>query len=169
VPVLETPRLVLRPFREEDVDLLAKLMANADFMRFSFGATAFLDKIIGWQRRGLPSQFAVIHRKDNQLIGYCGFFYQQVDGTDEIEIGYRLDPHYWRQGLASEAARAVRDHAFGDLKLPRVISLIHTDNLPSRRVAEKNGMKIERKTTFCGFSTLVFGITQEQWLRNRAA
>jgi RimJ/RimL family protein N-acetyltransferase len=79
MPVLETPRLILRPFREEDVDLLAELMANTDFMRFSLGVftreqtRAFLDKIIGWERRGLPSQFAVIHRSDNRLIGYCGF------------------------------------------------------------------------------------------------
>jgi ribosomal-protein-alanine N-acetyltransferase len=136
MPVLQTPRLLLRPFRGEDVDLLAKLMANVDFMRFSLGifsreqTTAFLDKIIGWQRRGLPSQFAVIHRTDNQLIGYCGFFHQEVDGRDEIEIGYRLDPDYWNQGLASEAARTVRDHAFRDLKMPRVISLVHPENLP---------------------------------------
>ena len=97
MPVLQAPRLVLQLFREEDVDLVAELMANADFMRFSLGVfsrqqtIAFLDKIIGWQRRGLPSLFAVIHRADNRLIGYCGFFHQEIDGTEEIEIGYRLD------------------------------------------------------------------------------
>jgi len=57
----------------------------------------------------------------------------------------------------------VRDHAFRNLKLTRVISLIHPDNLPSRRVAEKNGMKIEKKTVFRGFPTLVFVITREEW------
>ena len=169
MPVLQTPRLVLRSFREEDVDLLANLMANADFMRFSLGVfsrqqtIAFLDKIIGWQRRGLPSLFAVIHRTDNRLIGYCGFFHQQVDGIEEIEIGYRLDPDHWNAGLATEAAQAVRDHAFGDLKLQRVISLIHPENAPSRRVAEKIGMKIEKETVFRGFPTLVFAIPREQW------
>ena len=175
MPVLQTPRLVLRPFREEDVALLATLMATADFMRFSLGVfsrkqtVAFLDKIIDWQRRGLPSQFAVIHRADNRLIGYCGFFHQQVDGTEEIEIGYRFDPDYWSRGLATEAAQAVRDHAFRDLKLQRVISLIHPDNAPSCRVAEKNGMKIEKKTVFRGFPTLVFAITREQWLAEDGA
>ena len=169
MPVLQTPRLVLRWFREEDVDLLAELMANADFMRFSLGVffrqqtIAFLDKIIGWQRRGLPSLFAVIHRADNRLIGYCGFFHQQVDEIEGIEIGYRLDPDYWSRGLATEAAQAVRDHAFGDLKLQRVISLIHPDNTPSRRVAEKIGMKIEKETVFRGFPTLVFAIPRDQW------
>jgi RimJ/RimL family protein N-acetyltransferase len=73
MPVLQTPRLILRPFREGDVDLLAKLMGNAGFMSFSLGVfsrdqtTAFLEKIIGWQRRGLPSQFAIIHRAVNRV------------------------------------------------------------------------------------------------------
>jgi RimJ/RimL family protein N-acetyltransferase len=131
--------------------------------------TLFLEKIIGWQRRGLPSQFAVIHRADNRLIGYCGFFHQQVDGTEEIEIGYRLDPDYWRRGLATEAVRAVRDHAFRDQKLQRVISLIHPDNAPSRRVAEKVGMNLEKKTVFRGFPTFVFALTREPWLAEDGA
>jgi len=121
------------------------------------------------ERRGLPSQFAIIHLADNRLIGYCGFFHQEVDGTEEIEIGYRLDPDYWSGGLATEAARAVRDHAFRDLKLQRVISLIHPDNAPSRRVAEKIGMNLEKKTVFRGFPTLVFAITREQWLAEDGA
>jgi [ribosomal protein S5]-alanine N-acetyltransferase len=171
---LETPRLILRPFRERDLDRLAELTAKPDFMRFSLGVfsreqtASFLEKLIDWNRHGLPSQFAAIHRDDNCLIGYCGFFHQQVDGTDEIEIGYRLHPDYWRRGLATEAARAVRDHAFADLKLPRVISLIHPENLPSRRVAEKNGMKLEKQTVFRGFPTLVFAINREEWMAERA-
>jgi ribosomal-protein-alanine N-acetyltransferase len=97
------------------------------------------------------------------LIGYCGFFHQLVDETDEIEIGYRLNPDYWNQGLATEAARVVRDHAFSDLNLSRVISLVHRDNLPSRRVAEKNGMKLEKETLFRGVLALVFAINPGQW------
>ncbi len=55
----------------------------------------------------------------------------------EIEIDYRLDSACWNRGLASEAARTVRDHGFRDLKLDYVISLIHPENHPSRRVAQK--------------------------------
>jgi len=134
---LETSRLILRPFRNEDIDLLAELMANPDFMRFSLGVfsreqtASFLEKLIDWDRRSLPSQFAVIHRDDHRLIGYSGFFHQQVDGTSEIEIGYRLHPEYW-------------------------------NNVPSRRVAEKNGMKLEKQTVFRGFPTLVFAINRKQ-------
>ncbi len=139
--ILETPRLILRSFQDEDIGRLAELMANRDFMRFSLGpytreqTQSVLQKFLSWNQAGLPSQFA----------------------------------DYWNRGLASEAAQAVRDHAFRDLNLPKVISLIHPDNIASRRVAEKNGMKIERETVFRGFPTQVFAITREQWLVERGA
>lgn len=139
-------------------------MRNERFMRFSSGVfsreqtAAFLERIFAGYRDDVPSQFAIIVRAENKLIGYCGFFRQMVDDAEEIEIGYRLDPEYWGRGLATEAARAVRDHAFNDLKLDHVISLIHPDNIPSQRVAEKNGMTVEKETVFRGFPTIVFGI-----------
>src|SRR4051812_30363817 len=161
---LNTPRLVLRSFVEEDLDRMAELMADEGFMRFSLGlfsreqTQGFLEKLIRRAGSGLPSQFAVIFREDNRLIGYCGFFSQVVDDVEELEIGYRLDPAYWNRGIATEAARAMRDYAFDELGLPRVISLVHPENHPSRRVAEKNGMTIEKETVFRGFPTLVFSL-----------
>ncbi len=173
--ILETSRLILRPFQDEDIGRLAELMANRDFMRFSLGpytreqTQAVLRKFLSWNQAGLPSQFAVISRSNKELIGYCGFLHWHLDGADEIEIGYRLDSDYWNRGLASEAAQAVRDYAFRDLTLSKVISLIHPDNIASRRVAEKNGMKMERETVFRGFPTQVFALTREQWLAERGA
>jgi RimJ/RimL family protein N-acetyltransferase len=64
--------------------------------------------------------------------------------------------------LATEAARAVRDHGFNELKLPRLISLIHPDNKPSKRVAEKNGMQPEKETVFRGFPTIVYALSRAQ-------
>lgn len=161
--IIETPRLILRHFVEKDLAPLTVLMANADFMRFSSGiftpkqTAAFLfERVIAPARAGFPSQFALIFREENRLIGYCGFFRQLVDGIDEIEIGYRLHPDFWNRGLATEAAHAVRNYAFEVIKLERVVSLIHPDNHASRRVTEKNGMTLEKETTFRGFPTLVF-------------
>jgi RimJ/RimL family protein N-acetyltransferase len=161
--VIETPRLRLRHFVPEDLEVLALLMANPDFMRFSSGVFSWeeterflFDRVIAPARAGWPSQFALVEREENRLIGYCGFFRQIVDDVNEIEIGYRLHPDYWNRGLATEAARAVRDYAFLELKLPRVISLIHPDNHASRRVTEKNGLTLEKKTIFRGYPTLVF-------------
>ena len=166
--VLETPRLILRAFCEKDLDVLADLMANADFMRFSLGPQSrektaeVLEKMQRRDRAGEPSQFAVIFRADSQLIGFCGFFCQNVDGVERIEIGYRLHPDYWGQGIATEAARAVRDHSFQVLKLDQVISLIHPDNIASTRVAKKNGVTVEKETVFYGFPTLVYAIDREK-------
>jgi [ribosomal protein S5]-alanine N-acetyltransferase len=168
MPAIETTRLLLRSFAENDLDRMAELMADDDFMRFSLGVfsraqtAAFLDKVRARDRDGLPSQFAVIFRENRRLIGYCGFFSQIVDNLEQLEIGYRIDPSYWGRGIATEAARAVRDYALNELRQPRVISLIHPDNIPSRRVAEKNGMTPKKETVFRGFPTIVFSIEAQQ-------
>ena len=173
--ILETSRLLLRPFREDDVDLLSGLMANQDFMRFSLGTytreqtLGFLEKLLAWQNANEPSLFAAVLRSNGMLLGYCGFYHQHIDGVDEIEIGYRMHPDYWNRGLTTEAARAVRDHAFGDLKLPRVISLIHPENIPSRSVAEKIGMALEKQTIYRGFLTNVFSLARERWEKGSGA
>ncbi len=181
--ILETDRLTLRPFREDDVDLMAELFANPDFMRFSLGVftkreqtVAFIEKIMRWDREGIPSQFAVIFKGgirktgcNGTLLGYCGFFHHLEHGIEDVEIGYRLHPAYWNRGLITEAALAVRDHGFRDLKLDRVISLVHPENVPSRRVAEKNGMTVEKEIIFRGFPTLVYALTRERWEKENAA
>jgi ribosomal-protein-alanine N-acetyltransferase len=172
---LETERLILRSFGEEDVDIMAQLFTNPDFMRFSLGVfterkqtVAFIEKVMGWDCAGTPSQFAVVPRGEEAVIGYCGFFHHaEVPG--EIEIWNRKNTDYWKRGLITEGARALRELGFAEVKLPRVISLIHPENIPSRRVAEKNGMKVEKEIMFRGFPTLVYAITREKWLANRDA
>src|SRR4029453_11520813 len=113
---LENERLILRSFRQEDVDVMAQLFANPDFMRFSLGVFTerkktvdFNEKVMGWDPASMPSQFAGVPRGEHAVIGYCGFHHHpEVPG--EVEIGYRLHPDYWNRGLITEAARAVRDH-----------------------------------------------------------
>jgi len=150
-------------------------MANQDFMRFSLGpytheqTLGFLQRILTWQNVNKPSLLAAVHRSNGMLLGYCGFYHQHIDDVDEIEIGYRMHPDYWNQGLTTEAALAVRDHAFQDLKLPRVISLIHPENIASQRVAEKIGMSLEKQTIYRGSLTNVFFLSRARWGKENAA
>ena len=105
-------------------------------------------QIAHWLQRNLDHQaqygyglFSVILKATGLLIGDCGLEVMEVDGTQVAELGYDFRSAYWNQGLATEAAAAVRDYAFQVLGLPQLISLIRIGNRGSQRVAEKIGMK----------------------------
>jgi ribosomal-protein-alanine N-acetyltransferase len=170
--IAETPRLILGRFDATDLDALAALMANPDVMRFSLGvysreqSLSLLERLIADNKANRPTLYAAMHRADEKLIGYCGFLRQKVGEKDELEIGYRFHPDYWNQGIATEAARAVRDYGFDRLGLDHLVSFIHLDNHASRRVAEKNGMQLETEITFRGYPTQVFGISRTVQTRN---
>ena len=80
----------------------------------------------------------------------------EIDGTKEIEVGYALARYAQGQGIATEAARVCMNYAFTTLREGRIISLIRPENLPSRRVAERNGMAVEKETEFVGLPHLVY-------------
>jgi RimJ/RimL family protein N-acetyltransferase len=118
-----------------------------------------------WLDRNLQHQqvygyglFAVIDKADGALIGDCGLEVMDVEGDREVELGYDFLSTHWGQGLATEAASAVRDHAFGPLGLTRLVSTIREGNDASRRVAEKVGMRHERNFKRGTASYWLYGI-----------
>jgi RimJ/RimL family protein N-acetyltransferase len=102
--------------------------------------------------------WAMVLKTDSQLVGDCGLTLQDVDGARELEIGYHVRRDFWRQGLATEAARACRDYGFARLPAERLISLIRLENLASRHVAEKNGMTVWKEVVRAGIPHLVYCI-----------
>ena len=95
------------------------------------------------QRRYLNDEtglWAMVEKSTGELIGDCGITKQEVDGELLYEIGYHLRRDQWGQGFATEAAQACKAWGFANLSADRIISLIRPENLPSRRVAERNGM-----------------------------
>jgi RimJ/RimL family protein N-acetyltransferase len=87
------------------------------------------------------------------VIGYCGLSrFPGRCAAGDTEIGFRLARPFWGRGFATEAARAVRDHAFDTLALPRLIAIIDPGNLASIRVAEKIGMRYEKDVSFEGYT-----------------
>jgi RimJ/RimL family protein N-acetyltransferase len=97
--------------------------------------------------------YAVVDRQRQAVIGYCGlFFFPDINGQPEVEIGYRLVRSAWGRGYATEAARAVRDFAFGDLGMQRLIAIIDPSNIASIRVAEKIGMHHDAEVMLEGYT-----------------
>jgi [ribosomal protein S5]-alanine N-acetyltransferase len=162
VIVLETPRLILRHYVPEDVDALSEVLCDRENMRYypnpfeRADVEAWIEKCLRRYREDGIGLWALILKAGDQFAGDCGLALQEVDGVIETEVGYHLARRHQGQGLATEAARACLDYAFSNLRLQRVISLIRPENLPSRRVAERNGMSIEKETTFVGLPHLVY-------------
>jgi RimJ/RimL family protein N-acetyltransferase len=149
-PRIQTSRLLLRPMRADDVDALLTIFSDPKVMASFDGVLFEREQMERWVQRNLVHQaqygyglFSVFHRATQQLIGDCGLENMEVDGLRETELGYDFRSDYWNQGLATEAAQAVRDYAFQTLKLPRLVSLIRQGNHASRRVAEKVGMRLD--------------------------
>jgi [ribosomal protein S5]-alanine N-acetyltransferase len=138
--------------RDDDVEGLLQIFSDPRVMA-AFGSPPFdRAQMARWVRRNLDHQerdgyglFAVILRESGQLIGDCGLEWKEIDGRSEAELGYDLRSDHWGRGLATEAAIAMRDYAFGKLALLRLVSLILKGNVASRRVAEKIGMHLERE------------------------
>jgi RimJ/RimL family protein N-acetyltransferase len=149
--MLQSDRLLLRPMTATDADPLLAVFTDPRVMA-SFGGDLFdRARMEHWVARNLAHQqehgyglFTIVRRADGEVIGDCGLEHMEVEGTPEVELGYDLRSDCWGQGLATEAAGLVRDHAFGYLGIERLISLIRTGNAASCRVAEKIGMRHER-------------------------
>jgi RimJ/RimL family protein N-acetyltransferase len=103
----------------------------------------------------------VVLRETGLVIGDCGLERIELEGEAETELGYDLRSDYWNRGLATEAASAVRDFAFTALALPRLISLIRSTNLASRRVSEKVGMRPERTLMRYGREYWLYSLDQK--------
>jgi ribosomal-protein-alanine N-acetyltransferase len=169
VQILETSRLILREFCSDDADALARVLSDPETMRF-YPAPYDRAGVENWIARNLRRYaddghglWAMILKATGELIGDCGLTVQDVDGSNEIEIGYHVRRDLWGQGLATEAARACRDYGFARLPVERLISLIRPENLSSRRVAEKNGMTIWKEVTRQNLPHLVYAIRRDKW------
>ena len=95
-----------------------------------------------------------------RLIGFCGL--QPWRRSREIEIGWWLAKDCWRQGLATEAARAVLSHGLNKVGFERIIAVIHIENTASQRVAEKLGFDRERASELDGFPIYIYANTSSE-------
>jgi RimJ/RimL family protein N-acetyltransferase len=162
--ILETTRLKLREFVPEDADALARVVCDMETMRY-YPAPLTRTQVDEWIARNMQrcqtdgvGLWAMVLKSTAEMIGDCGVVLQQIEGESLYEIGYHLRHDLWGQGLATEAAIACREWVFTNLKIDHVISLIRPENLPSRRVAERNGMTIWKEVNWRGLRHCVYSV-----------
>jgi RimJ/RimL family protein N-acetyltransferase len=167
--ILPTERLLLRPFRDDDLDAYAAICADPEVMRY-LGDGKTLERaeawrqialILGhWHLRGF-GLWAVEERTTGQLVGRIGFF--QPEGWPGFELGWMLRRTAWGRGYATEGAARALAHAFTAMGREHVISLIRPANRASIRVAERLGERLERRSTLFGQEALVYGVDRAAW------
>jgi len=167
--ILETERLLFRRLVLDDLDALFALYRDKETRQyFPDGADGRLTlaetrEELEWFLNGQPDHpelglWAAIHKPTNQFIGRCGLLPWTIDGRAEVEVAYLLDKQYWRQGLGTEAAKALLQYGFERLRLSRLICLIHSDNQASIKVARNIGMTLEKEMVDDAGPFLLFSI-----------
>lgn len=170
IPVIETERLRLRPFRAEDLDAHAAMLADPAVARH-LGAgpgagrprsreeswTQLATLIGQWTLRGYGC-FAVEERAGGAFIGRAGIL--ELAGWPEPELAYALAAPFWGRGYATEACRAILDWAWRTVPAERLVSYIRPGNTASERVAARLGAVREG-------GALLFGTPCEVWVHRR--
>jgi RimJ/RimL family protein N-acetyltransferase len=166
---LETERLILRMFREEDLDAYAAMCADEEVMRY-IGEGKAIDRVGAWRQMAMMlgqwclkghGQFALEERATGALLGRAGYF--EPEGWPGFELGWLLRRESWGKGYATEATRLLLRHAFEAMGRERVISLIRPANARSIRVAERLGERLEGPTEIFGLEALLYAIDRKAW------
>ncbi|WP_295219532.1 GNAT family N-acetyltransferase [Ruminococcus sp.] len=147
--ILETKRLSLREMTQNDFASLCKILQDEKVM-YAYEGAFSNEEVQEWLDRQLSRYesyghrfglWAVILKETGDMIGQCGLTIQPWKDRKVLEIGYLFRQDCWHKGYATEAAKACKEYAFTTLHVDEVCSIIRDTNLPSQRVALRNGMK----------------------------
>ncbi len=165
----QTARLLLRRMGEEDLDELthmhldARVMATLGGVRSPDETKEWLERQIGhWQRCGFGLWMAR-DRATGRFAGRGGLHYVEIDGREEVEVGYSFLPEFWGQGLATELACESVRTAFTVLYLPELVCFTLPTNHASQRVMQKAGFRYERETTWKNLPHVLYRLTETTW------
>jgi RimJ/RimL family protein N-acetyltransferase len=147
--ILETARLILRTWEDVDLDPMTAIDQDPKVREYLPGTSdrnatnANIQRFMQhYQTKGF-SLYAVELKTTHEMIGFVGLMTPSFEAhfTPAIEIGWRLASKHWKKGYATEAAEAILHYGFTQLGLDEVVSFTVLNNLPSRRVMEKIGMR----------------------------
>lgn len=169
MPEIETARLRLRHFSQNDFQDLYRLYSDAEVMKYLSMRTreqtqASLSKQIQhWQQHNF-GMWAVVERESGKIIGRCGLGF--LDNTSEVGLGYVFDKSYWNRGIATEASKATLKYGFLEAKLERIVAIAKPENTASVRVIQKVGMTYQKSTRYYGHDVVYYAITRDEWQAN---
>ena len=152
IPEIQTERLVMRGFTDDDLDELAAINADPEVTRWVGDENGLTREetwrrmayFVGhWELRGC-GQWALVERASGKLVCRAGLL--RPEGWPGLEVGWLVAREYWGRGFAPEAGRASMEWAREELGADHIISLIEDSNDRSARVAEKLGMTVEGRT-----------------------
>jgi len=175
VTVVETARLVMRPWQADDLDHVARLWADPVGVRHTWRQPPTPERVMAeaerilrcWHEHGF-GPWAVIDKHSGIWIGKIGL--DVLDDWPEdpkVEVGWVLDRSWWGQGLATEGAVASVRFAFGTLGMKRIISVTVPANTASRRVMEKAGLVYQDIREWRGTDIVWYAIDRDAWLTQR--
>ena len=169
-PTLETENLILRPFKDDDVDDYFGVLDSPEVRRW-LHIPESLDRSDAWQQmawfvgqwelRG-TGHWALEEKKSGQFVGRAGLHRPERHDWPGVEVGWLLHPDYWGRGYATEAgAEAVR-YGFEELQVDKLFSCILPENYRSQAVAKRLGFEFLEERVLAFFPKLPHGI----WVLN---
>nr|WP_251048341.1 GNAT family N-acetyltransferase [Halomonas sp. ISL-56] len=170
VQTCETERLFIRTLSLDDVPELTTILSDPEVMKYSIRGVcdeAATRRFIEWCLKSYASHsigpLALVEKVSGKLVGFCGVGTEEVNGVEEIGLGYRLAKQYWSKGLASEAVQAVLNDAFSQKQLSSVVAIIEPENIASLKVAAKAGFSTFDIYDFHGRPVRLYRLNQSQW------
>lgn len=159
---IETERLILREFSLDDAQAVLEFSGNEQVTRYTGDAGQMTDInkakwvienvwLAGYREHGF-ARWAMVHKADNRVIGFCGI--KMEPRINDVDIGYRMLPEYWGQGLASEAMSATLEYVKQHFELPYLIAEVVKENYASKAIIEKFGFEFENEYQDLGFTVL---------------
>lgn len=163
---LFSERLMMRHLTKDDVSNWIPYIRDKHHSRFMSAlltaatdlenAEAFINSQLKRYERPYNGLMALITKEEEQFVGICGLLIQEVDGIQELEIGYHLLPGETGKGYATEAARFFMNYAFEQQLAGSLISIILVENIPSQKVAERNGFTKGVQTSWRGLEVFIY-------------
>lgn len=169
--MIETDRLIIRPFTTDDLGKLIEMRSDPDVNKY-LGGTRLqnpgsiakrLNVYVSTQEKYGFSACAVLWKETGEMVGWGGLM--PLEESGDIEVGYGFIKRFWGIGLGTELSRAWLEYAFNDAGLERIVAVAVPENFASRHIMEKVGMRYEKNAIHYDEDCVFYAITRDEFLR----